>query len=118
MCEYIYEQRCDWEKVFECYVDDPSRHGDLLHLVRKILSFEEQEKQMESALLKRIDLLVSVIDDPPSLLAVFLAANKSHLIAQSIEALQAFPKEQYRFLGAVIELAYITSFFNLHKVIN
>jgi len=55
-----------------------------------------------------MDLLVSVIDDPSLLLAVYLAANKSHLIAQSIEALQASPKEQFRFLGAVIDLAYET----------
>ena len=61
---------------------------------------------MESTLMKRMDLLVSVIDDPSLLLAVYLAANKSHLIAQSIEALQTSPKEQFRFLGAVIDLAY------------
>ena len=106
VCEYIYEQRRDWEKVFECYADDPSRHVDLLHLVRKILSFEEQQKQMELAVLKRMDLLVKVLDDPSSLLAVFLASNKPHLIAQSIEALQTSPKQQFRFLGSVIELAY------------
>lgn len=106
VCEYIYERRQDWEKVFECYIDDTSRHGDIFTFLRGLFADSSAtthvQRQMERAILKHVQLLVKL---NATNFVVFLAANKPHLIAEALNALTDFPHEKYHFLEAILELA-------------
>jgi hypothetical protein len=104
VCEYIYEQRQDWEKVFECYIDDTSRHGDILSFLRNVFteSVASNIRLMERSVLKHIQLLVQL---NATSLAVFLAVNKPTLIDEAVTALIPFPRERYHFLEAILDLA-------------
>lgn len=105
VCEHIYEQRQDWEKVFECYINDTSRHGDILYFLRNVFSESSVVSdvcKIEQAVLKHIQLLVKL---NATSLAVFLAVNKPTLIDVAVTALIPFPRERYRFLEAILDLA-------------
>ncbi len=105
MCEYIYELRQDWEKVFECYVDDTSRHGDILQFLRNVFVdplAASSVRQMERAVLRHIQLLVKL---NPTTLTFFLAINKPNLLVEAVNALTTFPHEKFRFLEAILELS-------------
>lgn len=105
MCEHIYEQRQDWEKVFECYVDDSSRHGDIFLFLRRIFnqpSAASHYRQIERAILRHVKLLVEL---NTSTFVAFLATDKPDLVAEALDALTPFPRQKYRFLEAVLELS-------------
>ena len=57
---------------------------------------------MERSILKHIQLLVQL---NATSLAVFLAVNKPALIDEAVTALIPFPRERYRFLEAILDLA-------------
>lgn len=104
VCEHIHEQRQDWVKVFECYVNDSSRHGDIFQFLRHIFnqpSAAPQFLQLKQAILRHIKLLVEL---NAATLAAFLATDKPELVPQALDALTQFSREKYQFLEAVIEL--------------
>jgi hypothetical protein len=90
--------------VFQCYIDDTSRHGDILHFLRNVFteSVPSNVQLMERLILKHIQLLVQL---NATSLAVFLAVNKPALIDEAVTALIPFPHERYRFLEAILDLA-------------
>lgn len=90
--------------MFQCYVDDPSRHGDILMFLRNIFveSVISNTREMELLILENIQLLVKL--DAPSL-AMFLASERPHMVPESLITLDKTPEEKYRFLEALIGMA-------------
>jgi hypothetical protein len=90
--------------VFECYIDDTSRHGDILRFLRNVFTESDAAnvRLMERSILKHIQLLVQL---NATSLAVFLAVNRPTLIDEAVTALIPFPRERYRFLEAILDLA-------------
>ena len=40
VCELLHEKHRDWDKLFECYVGDASRHADLFDFLRRAFNDE------------------------------------------------------------------------------
>lgn len=89
--------------MFECYVEDPSRHNDIFIFLRNIFvkSVISTTREMELLILKHIQLLVKL---SASNLAVFMASERPHMVSESLKALDGSPEEKYRFLEALIAI--------------
>lgn len=59
MCEYIYEQSGEWDKVFLCYLQDPIRRPQVFSFLRNILLLYKNSKDMD----KMLDIVSSKIED-------------------------------------------------------
>ncbi|KAL0270958.1 UNVERIFIED_CONTAM: hypothetical protein PYX00_008218 [Menopon gallinae] len=59
VCEYIYEQSGEWDKVLLCYLQDPMRRPQVFSFLRNILLLYKNSKDME----KILDIISSNIED-------------------------------------------------------
>ena len=112
VCEFIYEKRQNWRKVFECYASDSSRHAEIFDYLRRVFTDSQlgadHLKMMESAVREHTALLVRL---DAAEFAMFLSIHRPHLILDAVYQLESQPKEKYAFLQAVIELACVPGSF-------
>lgn len=102
VCEYLYEKRRQYDKIFLCYLEDPSRKPRTFYYAMQVFeshNISEQEKtSLENQLIESIEELLDIDNTATSQLMLQYLA---HRVDDVMRKLEGRPEVLYQFLQGV-----------------
>ncbi|KAG8190625.1 hypothetical protein JTE90_017889 [Oedothorax gibbosus] len=110
VCEHLYEKHQQYDKILECYLNDPSRKLQAFYFIEKVLNHpkrtNEEKKAVEQKIIDSIEQLVDIDNKRTSqvLLDFF-----PHKLQNVVKALNSTPQVLYQFLQGLFSSKDVNS---------
>uniref|UniRef100_A0A2L2YDL3 Vacuolar protein sorting-associated protein 8-like protein n=1 Tax=Parasteatoda tepidariorum TaxID=114398 RepID=A0A2L2YDL3_PARTP len=99
VCEYLYEKHQLYDKILECYLQDPSRKLQVFYFIEKILNHPnrtlQEKKALEDKIITSIEQLVDIDNKRTSQILLEFFPNQ---LLNVVKALNNLPEILYQFL--------------------
>ncbi|KFM79086.1 Vacuolar protein sorting-associated protein 8-like protein, partial [Stegodyphus mimosarum] len=99
VCEHLYEKHQQYDKILECYLQDPSRKLQVFYFIEKILNHPkrtaEEKKALETRIIQSIEQLVDIDNRRTSQILLEFFPNQ---LLSVVTALKDSPEILYQFL--------------------
>ncbi|GFT81859.1 vacuolar protein sorting-associated protein 8 homolog [Nephila pilipes] len=99
VCEHLYEKHQQYDKILECYLQDPSRKLQVFYFIEKILNHPKrtngEKKALEEKIISSIEQLIDIDNKRTSQVLLEFFPNQ---ILTVVKTLNNMPELLYQFL--------------------
>ncbi|KAJ9588008.1 hypothetical protein L9F63_028181, partial [Diploptera punctata] len=103
VCELLYEQRLEYDKILHCYLKDPLRKPQVFSYLHNILVIYANTVDRVKVETQIMDNIKELLDIDATKTGQILLLKVAHLIPKIVEKLQTEPKALFQFLQGLFD---------------
>nr|CAD7425885.1 unnamed protein product [Timema monikensis] len=101
VCELLYEQRREYDKILHCYLQDPLRKPQVFSFLRNLLLLYSNTPKKSKVETQIVDKIVDLLDVDCIKTGHVICLHLPHLVPVIVSKLQAQPNALFQFLKGI-----------------